>query len=80
MKRWISWVKGDGYLASRNPLVILGRIIISIWISILAISALVMGGMFLTHPGDFNDPAPDKECITVEHNGEAIDTCEYLNQ
>jgi hypothetical protein len=81
MKRWVNWVLGrDDYLSNKNPFLIVGRIILSIWMLILAICALVIGGMFLTNPGDFIEPEPDNDCVVVEYNGETIDTCEYLTE
>lgn len=78
MKAWIRWLKGDGYLASKNPITVFGRFILSLWIAIIGFCALIMAGIFITDPGAFTAPEKDQTCRTVEYNGEAIDTCEYL--
>jgi hypothetical protein len=78
MRRWLSWIKGDGLLSSTNPGAVIGRLILSAWISIIAICALIVGGIFVVHPESFSTPKHDTTCFTVEHNGEAIDSCEFL--
>lgn len=78
MKSWLRWLKGGNYLSSSNPVAVFGRFLLSVWIMIIAICALIVGGIFLFNPEDFFTPERDKTCITVERDGEAIDTCDYL--
>jgi hypothetical protein len=79
MKSWLSWLKGDSYLASKNPLIIFGRFILSLWVAILLLTGVIVGGIFLSDPKGFSPPEPEVTCTVVEHNGEAIDTCEFLD-
>ena len=78
MKRWINWVKGDGLLASKHPLFVLGRMMLSLLIFIQLISAAIVGIVFILNPDGFVNEDPKKECFTVEVNGEGVDSCEYL--
>jgi hypothetical protein len=78
MKAWLRWLRGDGYLTSKNPINVFGRLILSLWIAIIGLCALIIAGIFITDPGAFIEPEKDQTCQTVEYNGEAIDTCEYL--
>jgi hypothetical protein len=78
MKTWLRWLKGDNYLSSTHPIAVFGRFILSLWIMIIALCALIVGGIFLVSPEEFSSPERDITCTTVEHNGEAIDTCDYL--
>ena len=78
MKAWIKWLKGDDFLRSRNPIAVIGRFILSVWIAILGLVALIIAGIFITHPEDFTKPERDQTCYTVEYNGELVDTCDYL--
>jgi hypothetical protein len=78
MKAWIRWLKGDGYLTSKNPITVFGRFILSFWIAVIGLCGLIMAGIFITDPGAFSEPETDQTCRTVEYNGEAIDTCDYL--
>ena len=78
MKSWLTWLKGDGFLASKNPVVIFGRFILSLWVTILLLTGLIIGGIYLSDPNGFSPPKDEVECTIVEHNGEAIDTCEFL--
>jgi hypothetical protein len=78
MKAWVRWLKGDGYLASKNPITVLGRFILSLWIAIIGLCGVIIAGIFISDPGSFSEPERDQTCQTVEYNGEAIDTCDYL--
>jgi hypothetical protein len=78
MKSWLSWLKGNSYSASKNPVAIFGRFILSLWVAIIALTGIVMGVIFLSDPSGFSPPKPKPDCITVEINGEARDSCEYL--
>ena len=78
MRSWLSWLKGDSYSASKNPVVIFGRFILSLWVAIIAITGIVMGAIFLSDPAGFSPPKPKVTCQTVEINGEARDSCEGL--
>jgi len=39
---------------------------------------LIMGAIYISDPSGFSDPEPERQCTTIEVNGEAVDTCEYL--
>lgn len=78
MKWWLTWLKGDNLLSSKHPLAIFGRLILSLWVTIIAICALIIGGIFLVSPEDFSSPERTNSCTTLEHNGEAVDTCDFL--
>jgi hypothetical protein len=78
MNNWLRWLKGDNYLSSKSPVAVFGRFILSVWIAIIVICGLIIGGIFLVSPENFSTPKHDTTCTTVEHNGEAIDTCDYL--
>ena len=75
-------VKAD-LRASRNdyrkPAKTVGNIVLTIWIGIIAITALIMFGVFISNPGDFIKEPRKQTCTIVETpDGGAIDTCEYL--
>ena len=78
MKTWLRWLRGDTYGTSKNPFAMLGKFILSVWIATITFCALIIAGIFITDPGAFSEPETDQTCQTVEYNGEAIDTCEYL--
>jgi hypothetical protein len=78
MKAWIRWLKGDGYLTSKNPITVFGRFVLSLWIAIIVSCALIIAGIFISNPGEFIEPEKDQTCRTVEYDGGVVDTCEYL--
>ncbi len=78
MKKWVSWLKGESYSASKSPMAIVGRFILSLWVAIIALTGIVMGAIFISDPTGFSPPKPTRECSIVEVNGEARDTCEDL--
>jgi hypothetical protein len=78
MKARLRWLRGDGYLTSKHPITIFGRLVLSLWIAIIGLCALVIAGIYITDPGAFSEPETVQTCRTVEYNGEVIDTCDYL--
>lgn len=85
MKDWVierlNWIVRGNDLSSnsKHPIFIFGRVILSLWIMTILFFALVMAGMFVTHPGDFFKTEPTNECITVDtQDGSAVNTCDYL--
>ena len=78
MKAWLQWLKGDDFLRNKNPIKVFGRFILSLWIAIIALCALIVAGIFIANPDAFTEPKKDQTCRTVEYDGVAIDTCEYV--
>lgn len=78
LAKFTRWVKGEGILANKNSIFVFGRIILSLWIVTLCIVALIVGLVFISNPEGFLNEKPKKDCFTVEVNGEAVDSCEYL--
>lgn len=76
--RWI--LNGDGWSENRrNPFLVLGRLILSIWIAIIVACALIIGGIFIADPNEFGEPQRNNECITVDTpDGSGMDTCDLL--
>lgn len=64
---------------SKNPFAVFGRLLLSVWIGVIAICAVIMGGIFLSDPGAFSEPKYETNCTVVEYNGDFIDTCEFLS-
>ena len=64
---------------SKNPFAVFGRLVLTVWIALIAIVAVIMGGIFLTDPEAFSGPKNETSCTVVEYNGEYIDTCEFLS-
>jgi hypothetical protein len=54
------------------------RFILSLLVVILLLTGAIVGGVYLSDPYGFSSPEPEVTCTIVEHNGEAIDTCEFL--
>jgi len=45
---------------------LIGRIVLGIWIAIIAICALVMAVVFITHPSEFRKPSKSQNCVVVD--------------
>ena len=80
MRRWLNWLMNGSYPHKKTWWLLVGRFILSLWITIIVLCGLVMAVLFISDPGSFMHEKPEPQCQIVEHNGEAIDTCEYLNQ
>lgn len=77
----IRWIReGNGFSTnSTNPLLVFGRVILSLWVLILAFTVLILGILFLRDPNSFMDQDKSRECVTVETNGgEAVNSCDFL--
>ena len=66
------------YVKDSKPSVAVGNVVLKAWIFTIVVCALIMGAIFLSDPSEFSDPKPERQCTTIEVNGEAVDTCEYL--
>ena len=66
------------YVKNSKPMAVVGNAVLKIWIFIIVVCALIMGAIYISDPSGFSDPEPERQCTTIEVNGEAVDTCEYL--
>ena len=80
VKRWLNWLIKGSYPNKKGWWLVLGRFILSLWVTIIVLCGLNMAGLYIADPGTFSHKKSDPQCQIVEHNGEAIDTCEYLTQ
>jgi hypothetical protein len=68
---------GD-YVKSPKSSFSFGESLLKMWLYSIVAIGLIIGTISLINPSESSDPKPGNQCTTVEHNGEAIDTCEYL--
>lgn len=79
LKSYVGWIREGNGFNSDNPLLVFGRVILSIWILILAFTALMLAILFLRDPNSFMPQDKSRECVTVETNGgDAVNSCDYL--
>jgi len=79
LNNWLKWIQIGSYPHKSNSLRLIGRLILSLWITILVLTGLVVAGISIINPDNSDKPENLRVCQTLEHNEEAIDTCEYLN-
>ena len=77
-ERWKLWT--FGYPDEKNNFVIVfGKIILSLWIVVLLITAFGVILMIIADPASFFGDDSGVSCTTVEdYSGEGVDTCDFI--